>query len=382
MALVPMMNPGDDRNWLFPFPDVNLILSLLSGGDLVKLLVTGGAGFIGSNFVRYMLKTRKEIAIVNLDKLTYAGSTENLTEVAEDPRYKFVKGDIANAEVVGRILEAGVHAVVNLAAETHVDRSILNSAPFLHTNVLGTACLLHAAQRNGVTQFVHISSDEVYGSVPKGEFRKEEAALSPNSPYAASKAAADHLVCAYRKTYGFPGVILRSANNYGPFQFPEKFIPLMISNAFEEKRLPVYGDGEHERDWMYVEDFCRAIAVALETPEIKGIYNVAAHQHATNLQVVGEILNQIGKPASLLTHVQDRPGHDRRYAIDTSRFRHAANWAPEISFPEGLRKTIAWYEANRTWLQRARSGAFGDFYERNYEQREETLSTAKRGFRE
>ena len=341
----------------------------------MRLLVTGGAGFIGSNFVRHLLRTYRNIELINLDKLTYAGNQANLADISEDHRYRFIQGDITNASLVNSILETGVDAVVNLAAETHVDRSIYDSDPLLQTNVLGTYCLLRSARKHGVTLFVHISTDEVYGSVPEGESRDEHTALSPSSPYAASKAAADHLAGAYDRTYGVPIVILRSTNNYGPCQYPEKLIPLFVSLALEDRPLPVYGDGKHLRDWMHVRDFCKAITLALEAPGLRGIYNISRGEQITNLNVADAILGHLGKSASLITHIQDRPGHDRRYAIDSSKFRQATGWAPEIAFADGLKETIAWYRANTGWLRSTRSTDFQQYFERNYKRRGETLES-------
>ncbi|HTP70377.1 MAG TPA: dTDP-glucose 4,6-dehydratase [Dongiaceae bacterium] len=332
----------------------------------MRVLVTGGAGFVGSNFVRHLLRNASEIEVINLDKLTYAGNADNLLDVSADSRYRFVLGDIADARIVDSILQAGVDSVVNLAAETHVDRSILDSAPFLHTNVLGTQVLLESARRHNIRRFIHVSSDEIYGSVQKGEFRGEDATLAPSSPYAASKAAGDHLVSAYARTYGLPCLILRPSNNYGPRQFPEKFIPLVIANALDGKPLPIYGDGLHERDWMHVEDFCAALLCALRMPEALGVYNISANNPMVNLNLAGEILRILGKPTSLVRHVADRLGHDRRYAMDSSSFRRDLGWEPKIPFEEGLRSTVKWYEANAQFLERTRTAEYCRFYERNY----------------
>lgn len=341
----------------------------------MKVLVTGGAGFIGSNFVRHLLKTKKDAHISNFDKLTYAGNPESLADVANDPRYQFVRGDIANAKDVNGILEQGFDAVVNFAAETHVDRSIEDASPFLNTNILGTQCLLEAARRLHLPRFIHISTDEVYGSAPAGISFTEEATLDPRSPYAASKASADHFVAAYANTYGVSAVILRCTNNFGPFQFPEKLIPLIIANAREDKSLPIYGDGLQERDWLFVEDYCHAIALALEKAKAGSVYNVSAGTPQPNLKIVRTILQLLGKPESLMKYVKDRPGHDRRYALDSSKIQRELGWSPKVSFEDGIRRTIDWYQANSSWLDHARSGEYRNYYDRHYTNRAETFRT-------
>lgn len=345
----------------------------------MKVLVTGGAGFIGSNFVRHLLNSRKDVQVINLDKLTYAGNPENLSGCQNGERYQFVHGDISDPSMVETVLGNDVDTLVNFAAETHVDRSILDSTPFLYANVLGTQCLLESARKNKLNRFVQISSDEVYGAVPPGEFRDETARLAPSSPYAASKAAGDHLVCAYAHTFGMRTVILRSTNNYGPNQFPEKFIPLMIANALGKKPMPIFGDGAQERDWMHVEDFCRAVSAVLEIDGMTGVYNVSANNCRANLNIAHEIAGLVGTPAASITHVQDRPGHDRRYAIDSSSFRAATNWEPKIAFEEGLRDTVKWYQAHGAWLDRARSGEYRRYYERHYVRRAETFAFGNDG---
>jgi dTDP-glucose 4,6-dehydratase len=344
----------------------------------VRVLVTGGAGFIGSHFVRLLLNWRKDVEVVNFDKLTYAGNAENVGEAAQDPRYKFVHGNIADAQAVDTLFQSGIDILVHFASETHVDRSIEDAAPFLQTNVLGTWCLLEAARRHKLRRFVHISSDEVYGSVPAGESRTEEARLTPSSPYAASKAAADHLVSAYAKTYGVQAVILRCTNNYGSHQFPEKLIPLLIANAVEGRSLPVYGDGLQERDWLHVEDNCRAIVAAMQGELASDIYNISAGIPLTNLEVARQILGCLGKPLSLIEHVQDRTGHDRRYAIDSSKLRRETGWTPTVRFEQGIRNAIDWYVANPLWLDRARSGEYLSYYERHYARRTATFSRKSR----
>jgi dTDP-glucose 4,6-dehydratase len=347
-------------------------------GTSVKILVTGGAGFIGSNFIRLMLARRRDVEITNLDKLTYAGNPENLAGIAEQRGYAFVHGDIADAALVGKLMDGGFDAVVNFAAETHVDRSIEDAAPFLRTNVLGTQVLLEAARRAKLPMFVHISTDEVYGSAKPGESFSEAAPLDPRSPYAASKASADHFVNAYANTFKLNAIILRCTNNYGPYQFPEKLIPLMIANAREDKPLPVYGDGLQERDWIFVEDYCRAIERVLEAGRTGEIYNVSAGAPTPNLKVVKTILQLLGKPESLIRYVEDRPGHDRRYAIDCSKIQRELGWRPEVGFEEGIRRTIAWYESNAEWLAHARSGAYRQYYDRHYTRRGETFGGAAR----
>jgi dTDP-glucose 4,6-dehydratase len=339
----------------------------------LKVLVTGGAGFIGSNFVRHLLDSRSDVEIINFDKLTYAGNPESLADVAANPRYCFVRGDVCDSRAVADAFKGGLKAVVNFAAETHVDRSIEDASPFLHTNILGTQCLLDAARRFRMPRFIHISTDEVYGSASQGISFTEETHLDPRSPYAASKASADHFVSAYANTFGISAVILRCTNNYGPFQFPEKLIPLMIANAREDKFLPVYGDGMQERDWLFVEDYCRAITVVLERGKTGSIYNVSAGAPQPNLKIVRTILSHLGKPESLIKYVQDRPGHDRRYALDSSRIQRELGWKPQVSFDEGIRRTIDWYVQNTRWLEHARSGEYLKYYERHYVRRAETF---------
>jgi dTDP-glucose 4,6-dehydratase len=339
----------------------------------LKVLVTGGAGFIGSNFVRFVLNARRDVEIVNLDKLTYAGNPESLADVAHDPRYHFIRGDITDRIALGELFQRGFDAVVHFAAETHVDRSIEDASPFLNTNIFGTHCLLEAVRSFPKVRFIHISTDEVYGSAPAGRAFKEEAPLDPRSPYAASKASAEHFVTAYANTYGISSVILRCTNNFGPFQFPEKLIPLMIANASEDKPLPVYGDGLQERDWLFVEDYCRAIAVALEKAKPGSIYNVSSGVSQPNLKIVRTILQLLGKPESLIQYVKDRPGHDRRYALDSSRIQEELGWRPLVSFEDGIRKTIQWYRANSEWLEHARSGEYRNYYDRHYNCRSGTF---------
>ena len=339
----------------------------------MKVLVTGGAGFIGSNFVRFLLSARPGVEIVNFDKLTYAGNPESLADIAQDTRYLFVCGDITDRNAVVELFGRRFDAVVHFAAETHVDRSIEDASPFLKTNIFGTHCLLEAVRNSPGTRFIHISTDEVYGSAPTGVKFKEEAPLDPRSPYAASKASAEHFVAAYANTFGISAVILRCTNNFGPFQFPEKLIPLMIANAREDKPLPIYGDGMQERDWLFVEDYCRAIALALEKAKPGSIYNVSSGVSQPNMKIVRTILQLLGKPESLIQYVQDRPGHDRRYALDSSRIQRELGWYPLVSFEDGVRKTIDWYRANFEWLDHACSGEYRNYYERHYNRRSETF---------
>lgn len=345
----------------------------------MNLLITGGAGFIGSNFIRLMLASRKDLHVVNFDKLTYSGNLENLADVAGNARYEFVRGDIADAVNVNRIMQREFDAIVNFAAETHVDRSIEDAAPFLCANVLGTQTLLDAVRKKPVRIFIQISTDEVYGSAGAGESFTESQILDPRSPYSASKAAADHLVNAYTHTYGVKAITLRCTNNYGSYQFPEKLIPLMIANASEGKPLPIYGDGMQERDWLYVEDYSRAIECVLDRGEAGEIYNVSSGSPTPNLVVIKTILKLLGKPESLIRFVTDRPGHDRRYSLDSSKLRSALGWKPAVSFEEGIRRTVEWYSKNGEWLERARSGEYRQYYDRHYTRRAETFGSAHAG---
>ena len=340
----------------------------------MRILVTGGAGFIGSNFIRHLLTSRRDIHVLNFDKLTYAGNPESLSDLASDPRYEFVLGDINDPAAVSDLFKRGFDAVVNFAAETHVDRSIEDASPFLRSNVCGTQCLLEAARASKLARFVHISTDEVYGSAPDGASFNEETILDPRSPYAASKASADHFVAAYANTFAVSAIILRCTNNYGPFQFPEKLVPLMIANAQENKALPIYGDGMQERDWLFVEDYCRAIVLALEKGKTGEVYNVSAGAPQANLKIVRTILKHLGKPETLIQYVKDRPGHDRRYALDSSKIRRELGWQPQVLFEDGIRRTIDWYGLNPSWLEHARSGEYRNYYHRHYTNRSETFS--------
>jgi len=329
----------------------------------MRIVVTGGAGFIGSNFVRHQLQTYDDVEVVDLDKLTYAGNLENLRDVEDDPRYSFVHGDICDAAVVRSAL-AGADAVVNFAAETHVDRSISDPQDFIRTDVLGTHTLLEAVRELGVGRYLQISTDEVYGSIAEGSF-SEDSDLDPSSPYSASKAGADLLVLAYHRTFGTPVVITRSSNNYGAFQYPEKIVPLFISNALDDQPLPVYGDGRNVRDWLYVEDNCAAIDLVLRQGEPGNVYNVGGGNEVENLDLTRRILELLAKDAGLIRYVADRPGHDRRYAVDCTKLR-ALGWAPRTSFDDGLAATVAWYRDNRRWWERLKSGEWRAYYERQY----------------
>lgn len=328
-----------------------------------KILVTGGAGFIGSNFIRYMLQEHP-YHIINLDALTYCGNLENLRGVEDDPRYTFVRGSITDRKLVDGIIK-DVDAVINFAAESHVDRSIEDPEIFIRTNILGTQTLLEASRKHGVERFIQISTDEVYGSAEKGYFT-EETPLAPNSPYSASKASADLMVRAYHRTYGLPVNITRCSNNYGPYQFPEKLIPLMITNALENKPLPVYGDGMNVRDWIHVLDHCRAVDLVLHRGRVGEVYNIGGNSERRNIEIVELIVRELGRDESLIRFVEDRPGHDRRYAIDASKIRNELGWKPLYSFEEGIRETIRWYIDNRDWWENIKSGEYLRYYERMY----------------
>jgi dTDP-glucose 4,6-dehydratase len=329
----------------------------------MKVLVTGGAGFIGSHFVRLVLRERPDWDVVNLDKLTYAGNLENLADVAGNPRYRFVQGDIGDPGVAGKVM-AGVDAVVNFAAETHVDRSIMSADEFLRTDILGVHNLLETARKLGTARFVQISTDEVYGSIATGS-ATEDAPLTPNSPYASSKAGGDLLALAYHRTHGLPVVITRSSNNYGPNQYPEKVIPLFITNLLEGKKVPLYGDGQNVRDWLHVEDNCRAVLLVLEKGEVGQAYNIGGGHELTNKELTAQIIAAMGKGPESIEPVTDRPGHDRRYSVDCARTR-ALGWAPAIPFERGLAGTIDWYAANRGWWERIKSGEYRDYYRQQY----------------
>jgi dTDP-glucose 4,6-dehydratase len=328
-----------------------------------RLLVTGGAGFIGSAWVRRVLREDGDLSVTVLDKLTYAGNLANLREVEDDPRYRFVAGDIADRSVV-EPLAAEAEAIVNFAAESHVDRSIEDPDAFIRTDVLGTHVLLEAARRAGHHRYLQISTDEVYGDVAEGASLETDA-LRPRSPYSASKASGDLLVSAYHATYGLPTLITRASNNFGPHQYPEKLIPLFITNALDDQPLPLYGDGGQVRDWLYVEDHCAAIRLVLEHGEPGSIYNVGSGSQITNLELTEMVLTELGKPRSLIRHVEDRPGHDRRYAVDSARLR-ALGWRPQRALREALGETVRWYVEHPEWWRPLKSGEYLDYYRRQY----------------
>jgi len=332
-----------------------------------KLLVTGGAGFIGSNFVRTVLSEHPDCLVVNLDKLTYAGNLENLSDFLNHINHKFVKGDICDGPLVEKIIDQyQVDSIINFAAETHVDRSITEPKVFIETNVKGTLILLEAARDKKLERFIQVSTDEVYGALgPEGKFT-EQTPLSPNSPYSASKAAADHLVKAFGHTWCVKYNITRSSNNYGAYQFPEKLIPLMINNALNDKELPIYGDGLYVRDWLYAYDHCAALWKVLTEAPPGETYNIGGCNEKTNMEVIELILNKLGKPKSLIKHVTDRPGHDRRYAIDADKISSELNWQPSVSFEEGIDKTINWYLQNQKWLKNVTSRDYQKYYEMMY----------------
>ena len=332
-----------------------------------RFFVTGGAGFIGSAFVRLLLNEIPSCEIANFDTLTYAGNLDNLNGL-DNSRHHFVKGDIADRQAISNALAPDTEAIINFAAESHVDRSIVSADEFIRTNVLGTQVLLDCARERSVQRFVQISTDEVMGSLAEDEqaFFTEDSPFRPNSPYAASKAAAEHLVRAAHHTFGIDTVITRCGNNYGPRQFPEKFLPLMLANAMRDEAIPLYGDGQNVRDWIFVDDHCRAILLALEKGRSGVTYNVGARNERRNLDVARSVLDQLGKPQTLIKFVKDRPGHDRRYAIDPSLVESELGWRPIQTWETGLRKTIEWYRSNPAWIERARSGAYREFYAQQY----------------
>jgi dTDP-glucose 4,6-dehydratase len=339
----------------------------------MKLLITGGAGFIGSNFVRHIFKKYPQYKIINLDKLTYAGNLDNLKDIADNAgdgkKYSFVRGDISDKAAVESILKDGVDAVINFAAESHVDRSIDDSRIFVDTNVLGTQVLLDAALKFKVNRYVQISTDEVYGSLgPIGKF-SETTPLAPNSPYSASKTSADLFVRAFYETYGLNTIITRCSNNYGPYQFPEKLIPLFITNAFSDQELPLYGDGMNIRDWIYVTDHCKAIDLVLHQGKPGQVYNIGGNEEKDNTEITKTILKALKKPESLIKYVKDRPGHDRRYAIDDSKIKNELGWSQEYDFETGMNQTVKWYIDNKDWWERIKTGEYLKFYSRWYEGR-------------
>ncbi len=329
----------------------------------MRLLITGGAGFIGSHFIRYLLQAYPKYRIVNLDKLTYAGNLDNLRDVEENPHYRFAQGDICDPVMVNTLAQE-VDVIVNFAAETHVDRSILEPGGFIRTDVHGTYILMEAARRFNHRRYLQISTDEVYGSIQTGAFT-EDSPLQPNSPYAASKAAGDLLVLSYTRTYGFPAILTRCSNNFGPNQYPEKIIPLFVTHALEDQPLPLYGDGRNVRDWIYVLDHCAAIDIALHHGKTGEVYNIGGGNERTNIELTHLILNELDKPASLIRSVTDRPGHDRRYALSDQKIR-ALGYRPRHPFEETLRETVRWYRDNPAWWQKIKSGTFRHYYDQQY----------------
>jgi len=327
-----------------------------------RYLVTGGAGFIGSNFIHYLLKKYSDCSIVNLDKLTYAGNLDNHSHIEKDPRYTFVEGDICDSETVDRLVSAGVDYLVNFAAETHVDRSIIDPSAFIQTDVLGTHVLLEAVRKFGVERYIQISTDEVYGSIEDGAFTEKDI-VTPSSPYSASKAGAELLVQSYITTYGIPAITTRASNNYGSYQYPEKLIPLFVTNALEDKPLPLYGDGLNVRDWLYVDDHCSALDVVCQKGELSEIYNIGGGNERTNIEITNRILELLDKPKSLIHPVKDRPGHDRRYAIECSRMLELG-WKPAHDFDAGIEETVKWYADNREWWMKlkAKNLQFKEYY--------------------
>ncbi|MBN2329099.1 MAG: dTDP-glucose 4,6-dehydratase [Candidatus Omnitrophica bacterium] len=333
-----------------------------------RILVTGGAGFIGSNFIQYMINTYKEVEIVNLDKLTYAGNLNNLRSVERDDRYSFFQGDIADRQLVNEILCCKkFDTIVNFAAETHVDRSINRPDDFLKTDIFGTFALLEAARQSDIKRYLQISTDEVYGSISEGSF-SEDSSLTPSSPYSASKGGGDLLCLAYYKTYGLPTIITRAANNYGPFQYPEKIVPLFITNALEDQPLPLYGDGSQVREWLHVEDHCRALDAVLQNGRPGEIYNIGGYCEEKNRVIAETIVDLLKKPRELITYVDDRPGHDVRYSIDSGKVK-SLGWQPQISLEEGLSKTVAWYKKNRKWWQEIKNTEYKNYYKTQYGRR-------------
>jgi len=332
----------------------------------MKILVTGGAGFIGSNFIRHILSTYPDYSVVNLDLLTYAGNLENLRDIEKDARYRFVKGDITDKNLVNDLVKE-VDAIVHFAAESHVDRSILDSAAFIHTNIVGTHNLLEAAKNNALKRFHHVSTDEVFGALTPGDPPFDEnTPYDPRSPYSASKAASDHLARAYFLTYGLPITISNCSNNYGPYQFPEKLHGLFITNLIEGKKVPVYGDGMQVRDWLYVEDHCRAIDLILHRGKIGETYCIGGASEKPNLAITKEILRLLNKGDEMVEYVKDRPGHDRRYAIDFSKIKNELGWEPQVDFVEGMRRTVEWYLAHEDWWKKIKNGEYLKYYEQQY----------------
>ena len=333
----------------------------------MKILVTGGAGFMGSNFIRYMLKKHESAKIVNLDKLTYAGNLKNLEMIANNPRYQFVKGDIADEKIVDRIVKNKIDTIINFAAETHVDRSILGTKDFIITDVLGTYTLLEAAKKYKVKKYIQISTDEVYGSTKSGKF-SETTNFDPSSPYSASKAGGDHLVMAYYKTFGVPIIRTHSCNFFGPNQYPEKLIPLFVTNLLENKKVPVYGKGLNSREWIYTEDYCQALDLIMNRGKIGEVYNIGTGWEKTNMEITRLILRLLGKDKSMIEYVKDRPGHDWRYAIDNRKMKRLG-WKPSFTFNEAMKLTVSWYQHNHKWWQPLKSGQYKKYYKKQYDKR-------------
>ena len=342
----------------------------------MRIMVTGGAGFIGSNFIRYYLREHPEDDVINFDLLTYAGNLENLKDVENNPRYSFVKGDISDPAAAEEIVSRGLDAVVNFAAESHVDRSIKEPGTFVRTNINGTLVLLNVSRQAGVPRFLQVSTDEVYGTLGDSGFFTEETPIQPNSPYSASKASSDLLVRSYHKTFGMNVVITRSSNNYGPYQFPEKLIHLMVTNALEDKQLPVYGQGLNIRDWLYVEDNCRGIDAVLRNGKPGEVYNISGGNEVKNIDMVNNVLRILGKPESLISYVEDRPGHDWRYAMKSEKMAAELGWVPEIDIEKGLENTVGWYVDNREWWGKVKSGEYLDYYDKMYTKRIEESKSA------
>ncbi len=335
----------------------------------MKVLITGGCGFIASNLIRYLLNLKTGYEVINLDALTYAGNEKNLEEFRESAEYAFVKGDICDEPLVEQIVGGGVDAIIHMAAETHVDRSILGPREFVRTNVLGTQNLLEVARRFEVKRFVHVSTDEVYGSLGLEGVFTEESPLEPNSPYAASKASSDLLVRAYVQTYGFPAIITRASNNYGPYQFPEKFIPLFLTNAMEGKKLPLYGDGLNVRDWLFVEDHCKALEIILHKGTPGEIYNIGGDQEYPNVEIAKTIVRLAGASEESIRFVKDRPGHDRRYALSIEKLSGELGWNPRVTLEDGLAKTVEWYKKNEDWWRPLKDRQYEEYYRKQYVER-------------
>jgi dTDP-glucose 4,6-dehydratase len=356
------------RATLFPCRTGGIVTLTQPGAEdarMPRVLVTGGCGFIGSNFIRLMLEKHAELKITNLDKLTYAGNLANLAGLENDKRYRLIRGDITDREAVAAAVR-GMEAIFNFAAESHVDRSIHDSGPFVRTNVIGTQVLLDAAREFKVPRYIQVSTDEVYGSLgPTGLFT-EETPLAPNSPYSASKAAGDLLVRSYVHTFDFPGLVTRCSNNYGPYQFPEKLIPLFITNLLNDQPVPVYGDGKNVRDWIHVRDHCEAIEAVWRKGKVGEVYNIGGRCEKTNLEITHTLIEAAGKTTALIRYVKDRPGHDRRYAIDCSKAERELGWRPRYSFADGIRETIAWYRDHAAWIANIRSGEYLKYYEKQY----------------